>query len=107
MWANAWKIVAIAGTVLISYLGMRLWVFVSKAQKKQTRFPAYVPAYTNVRGENRVLLLGERSSTADEREPRLANEGGKRPKAYPPTASRLFSLLTTKTMSSALRLSMS
>ncbi len=30
VWANASKVVAIAGTALISYLGMRLWVFVSK-----------------------------------------------------------------------------
>ena len=30
MWANASKVVAIGGTALISYLGMRLWVFVSK-----------------------------------------------------------------------------
>ena len=28
LWANASKLVAIGGTVLISYLGMRLWVFV-------------------------------------------------------------------------------
>jgi len=30
LWANASKVVAIAGTALISYLGMRLWVFVRK-----------------------------------------------------------------------------
>ncbi len=35
LWANASKVVAIFGTVLISYLGMRLWVFVSKRPKKQ------------------------------------------------------------------------
>jgi putative flippase GtrA len=34
VWANASKVFAIAGTALISYLGMRLWVFVSKAQKE-------------------------------------------------------------------------
>jgi putative flippase GtrA len=28
LWANVSKIVALCGTVLISYLGMRLWVFV-------------------------------------------------------------------------------
>jgi putative flippase GtrA len=32
LWANTSKIVAIFGTVLISYLGMRLWVFVKPAQ---------------------------------------------------------------------------
>ncbi len=31
LWANASKIVAIGGTVLISYVGMRLWVFVRPA----------------------------------------------------------------------------
>jgi putative flippase GtrA len=31
LWANASKLVAIGGTVLISYLGMRLWVFVRPA----------------------------------------------------------------------------
>ena len=34
VWANASKVLAIAGTALISYLGMRLWVFVSKVQKE-------------------------------------------------------------------------
>jgi putative flippase GtrA len=31
VWANASKVVAIFSTALISYLGMRLWVFVSKS----------------------------------------------------------------------------
>lgn len=35
LWANISKIVAIAGTVLISYLGMRLWVFVHRPQEEQ------------------------------------------------------------------------
>lgn len=35
IWANASKVLAIVGTALISYLGMRLWVFVSKAQKER------------------------------------------------------------------------
>ncbi len=59
VWANASKVVAIAGTALISYLGMRLWVFVSNAQKEHTRFPAQMPTYSHAR---------------DEREQRLANE---------------------------------
>ena len=32
LWANASKVVAIGGTALISYIGMRLWVFVGKPQ---------------------------------------------------------------------------
>lgn len=35
LWANASKVLAIGGTVLISFLGMRLWVFVNHIQKKQ------------------------------------------------------------------------
>src|SRR5207247_10037382 len=31
------------GTALISYLGMSLWVFVSKARKEHTQFNAAVP----------------------------------------------------------------
>ncbi len=30
LWMNASKLIAIAGTVFISYLGMRMWVFVKK-----------------------------------------------------------------------------
>ena len=33
LWANASKLVAIGGTVLISYLGMRLWVFARPAPR--------------------------------------------------------------------------
>jgi putative flippase GtrA len=35
LWANASKIVALCGTVLISYLGMRLWVFVAPKSHSQ------------------------------------------------------------------------
>jgi putative flippase GtrA len=31
LWVNISKVVAIGGTILVSYLGMRLWVFVSTA----------------------------------------------------------------------------
>lgn len=34
VWANASKVFAIAGTALISYLGMRLWVFARKGQQE-------------------------------------------------------------------------
>jgi len=51
LWANISKALAIAGTALISYLGMRLWVFVSKAQKEQTRYPALMPVHSNAREE--------------------------------------------------------
>ena len=39
VWANVSKLIATGGTALISYLGMRLWVFVSK-QSDQERLRA-------------------------------------------------------------------
>jgi putative flippase GtrA len=35
LWANSSKVVAIGGTILVSYLGMRLWVFVQSPHEKQ------------------------------------------------------------------------
>jgi hypothetical protein len=52
VWANASKVLAIGGTALIPYLEMRLWVFVSKAQKEQTGFPVPVPAHSHARGKH-------------------------------------------------------
>ena len=37
LWANSSKAAAIGGTILISYLGMRLWVFVQSSHEKQER----------------------------------------------------------------------
>ena len=37
LWVNASKLVAIAGTVLVSYFGMRLWVFVNNADKANAK----------------------------------------------------------------------
>ena len=35
LWTNSSKVVAIGGTILVSYLGMRLWVFVQSSHEKQ------------------------------------------------------------------------
>ncbi len=35
LWANASKLAAISGTMIVSYLGMRLWVFASKPQERR------------------------------------------------------------------------
>jgi len=35
LWANISKVIAIGGTILVSYLGMRLWVFVQSSHQKQ------------------------------------------------------------------------
>jgi putative flippase GtrA len=74
VWANASKVIAIGGTALISYLGMRLWVFVSQAQKKQTLFASDAPSHIHVRDENRSLQMLGRRDTASEHEQRLAKE---------------------------------
>jgi putative flippase GtrA len=60
MWANASKVFAIVGTALISYLGMYLWVFVSKAQKEQALSHTTVSADRTASGERRSLLAGQR-----------------------------------------------
>ncbi len=38
LWVNISKVVAIGGTILVSYLGMRLWVFVQSSHEKRERF---------------------------------------------------------------------
>ncbi len=37
LWTNASKVLAISATMLISYLGMRLWVFANRVQHEQTQ----------------------------------------------------------------------
>jgi putative flippase GtrA len=41
LWANISKVAAIGGTILVSYLGMRLWVFVQSSHQKQRVFRAF------------------------------------------------------------------
>ena len=38
LWTNSSKVAAIGGTILVSYLGMRLWVFVQSSHEKRERF---------------------------------------------------------------------
>jgi hypothetical protein len=40
LWTNVSKVVAIGGTILLSYLGMRLWVFVQSSHEKLRVFGA-------------------------------------------------------------------
>jgi putative flippase GtrA len=78
VWANASKVVAIAGTALISYLGMRLWVFVSKTPRDQASFPVLVPASSDVCDEHRASVPGESSEATDEQEQHRASEDGEK-----------------------------
>ena len=60
LWANASKLLAIGGTALISYLGMRLWVFVSKQSEKQTILNARIAAPQQNHGTGGLLLVSMR-----------------------------------------------
>ncbi len=75
-WANASKVFAIFGTVLISYLGMRLWVFVSKSQKESTMLHTNVPVYTHVSDDRRSVSTIERRDMFAEREQDWMSEYG-------------------------------
>jgi putative flippase GtrA len=77
LWANASKVVAIAGTACISYLGMRLWVFVSKAQQEQTPLYSTVSAHGNIADAHRSLP--GRQNISAEYEQSQANENGDKP----------------------------
>ena len=53
LWVNVAKIVAIAGTVFISYLGMRLWVFTNRSQMRLSNLPS--PQIGEKTGLNELL----------------------------------------------------
>jgi putative flippase GtrA len=38
LWANSSKVAAIGGTILVSYLGMHLWVFAQSSHQNRERF---------------------------------------------------------------------
>jgi putative flippase GtrA len=70
VWANVSKLLAIAGTALISYLGMRLWVFVSKKSEKQTLRNGTVSAPETLSDVRSLSPLTTRSEVVTAREPR-------------------------------------
>ena len=52
LWANASKVIAICGTVLISYLGMRLWVFVHQPQEENNMKQSFFQEHISPTAEN-------------------------------------------------------
>jgi putative flippase GtrA len=65
LWANASKVLAISATMLVSYLGMRLWVFASKGQHEQTHSPADVHMRDSAESMYRITpLYGRKDGTA-------------------------------------------
>jgi putative flippase GtrA len=79
IWANTSKVLAISGTALISYLGMSLWVFVSKTRKEETRLNAPVPAHTSISDDHRLLPEVQRLSVSSGHEQSVANDYGNGP----------------------------
>jgi putative flippase GtrA len=85
LWANASKLVAIAGTALISYLGMRLWVFLSKRSEPEKHrllsAAASVPASN--RDARRFLPVSiTRESAGEHRPHRPGAYANKRPGSH-------------------------
>jgi putative flippase GtrA len=68
LWANTSKIIAIGGTVLISFVGMRLWVFVNHSQREKTMQQTAVQDHfkrtESTRAEKETQPLGKKFSHA-------------------------------------------
>lgn len=77
VWANVSKLAAIAGTALISYLGMRLWVFVSKKSEKQTARNGTVSAPETISDARSLLPVTTRNETITARDPQGASENAR------------------------------
>jgi putative flippase GtrA len=71
LWANASKVIAIAGTALINYLGMRLWVFVS-TKPKQALLPAHVPTYSTIHDEQQESIPNRKREISGEHEHKVS-----------------------------------
>jgi len=76
LWANASKGVAIVGTVFISYLGMRLWVFVTREPQKNT-LPTHAIASNHAHEIQRTVSTREERTFTHEYKQHSANEDGK------------------------------
>src|SRR5437588_12952985 len=62
LWMNTSKIVALAGTVFVSYLGMRLWVFVNRSQEKDAPMKlSYQPNMNTLGVPMKSLLTHQRT----------------------------------------------
>jgi len=64
LWMNASKIVAIAGTVFVSYLGMRLWVFANRSQQKDAPMRSSYQPGVNMLEEHMDSLLAYQGTEA-------------------------------------------
>ncbi len=77
LWANASKVLAIFGTTLISYLGMRLWVFVHKSPQEQTMLHSMIQTPGNISAEH--PSSARRRDASSEREQTSMNKNWNMP----------------------------
>ena len=75
LWANASKGIAIVGTVCISYLGMRLWVFVKKAPGKDSSLHPLVQEDNGALHTSRTMVIKEERNGINENEQGSIHEG--------------------------------
>lgn len=71
LWINVAKLLAIAGTVFISYLAMRLWVFVQQSPPAPKR--SYMIEYRSQKGNTSIMVPMEQTvrTIQNEKEPFL------------------------------------
>ena len=75
LWMNASKIVAIAGTVFISFLGMRLWVFVNRSQQDDAPIELLYQSNKSDLGEHvKTFLTYQGHKTSDTYVPEYTTE---------------------------------
>ncbi len=75
LWMNVSKVVAIAGTVLISYFGMRLWVFVNRPQQERPpTHPAYRASTTVPEERSGSPVAYQKAEVVGDHMPRQMNE---------------------------------
>jgi putative flippase GtrA len=73
LWANASKVLAISATMLISFLGMRLWVFASKTQHAQAKYTSRASTNDFAANIERITPLYEQKNATAQY---LTNEQG-------------------------------
>jgi putative flippase GtrA len=83
VWANVSKVLAIGGTALISYLGMRLWVFVSKGQQEQA-LPQAATAISNEHPSTSVAPVRDAPTKINGDQPGSSMVGATLAVALPP-----------------------
>jgi putative flippase GtrA len=72
LWANTSKLSAVGGTAIVSYLGMRLWVFANKSQESGKKREGFSMSITNSQKQLSPGYVDEALDDDDPTEPRKA-----------------------------------